>query len=1091
MEAAEAVAKVEEWLRAVHGPDMGAARGAAVRADAGRVRRVPEGWLVPYNSVAYLDEGRNEKQVFPPPSLIVRDPEGDLRQAHPHPGGLSIPVTYPGQESWREIVDPDYAAAGLGGLGVPSAVVAGWAKFTADGTKTGEERPNPDYRAGPIRRGYPAPDNQLETLLLFHVAGWLSRERFLIGLTGTEVYVPRDPETGKTHPSYWHAANSELRVFSSTKRLPPQEHGWWKVDIATLAIGAGFTAAPNLVINGGPATAHHQVSGAELAASLQKFPRFAPRADVDGRCPEAEAGLVRLAADTAARLGLSEPVPPPLGAATKARKRGYELTAEECRKTVIGESWQRRFTQPGLPSDWSANGLAPAYDNEGRVVPQVDTFGKYFAEDLPGFRYAWQRVTGAYLGFAIGEALGSQFDRPGQIGPLTQQLLFHTESVIRSPHREDPKAEDHFAEVARDGLLRWLHTQGVPFERADGWLVKVPELHAQRNPDPAELAAIVALSTGSPAAHLTGPAALVAALPAALTEGGPGSALSGGSRQAVRLLAGLTHHDETDLEAATYLAWLFEKALTKEDFSFPVWTLGREIFNDANTFQRGPSWSQLKAMAEESLPQFTQTGLPALKNPEDIGDGRSTLSVLGRAFAAISGYENDPEKAILRAVNQSGRGALTGALAGALIGARTGIPGLPEKWVEQLELRHAIENLASDAFFHFDRHSALFRYPEHWKQRYPRGGAGQKLDMKDPAVRSRLRGSLLAGAIGDALGAKTEFDSIERIREIAGPAGITDFIPAYGGIGRITDDTQMTLFTLEALIRAHVQRRRTGSATVEQSLQLAYQRWLHTQGVPWDRARGPKEDSPEADGWLVTNRELYSRRAPGLTCFGELERYGRTGVRAAVDRPVNNSKGCGGVMRAAPIALWSGNPSEVFDLGAESAALTHGHPSGFLSSGALAVIVQQLLRGKSLRAAVDVAMTELVRRPGHEEQLAALEQALALAGQGPPTPEKLESLGQGNVGETALSMSVYVALTTTDPNTALLASVNHSGDSDSTGSVCGNLVGAMYGERALRASWLDRLELREVIEQLAEDALAEFGPDTPSDDRWYLRYPAH
>lgn len=368
--------------------------------------------------------------------------------------------------------------------------------------------------------------------------------------------------------------------------------------------------------------------------------------------------------------------------------------------------------------------------------------------------------------------------------------------------------------------------------------------------------------------------------------------------------------------------------------------------------------------------------------------------------------------------------------------------------------------------------------------------------LQDPATRSRLRGSLLAGAIGDALGAKTEFDSIDRIREIAGPAGITDLIPAYGGIGRITDDTQMTLFTLEGLVRAHAgARREQGSfATafpVEQSLQLAYQRWLHTQGIAWERARGPRETSLEPDGWLVTNRELFSRRAPGLTCFGELEAYGRTGVRAGVDKPVNNSKGCGGVMRAAPVALWSDELAEVFRLGAESAALTHGHPSGYLSSGAFAVIVHELLLGKPLLDAVATARVDLEKYQGHEEQSVALDQALALAREGAPTPEKLETLGQGNIGETALSMSVYVALTTTDANSALLASVNHSGDSDSTGSVCGNLVGAMYGEEALRQDWLEKLELAEVIGRLADDALAEFGPDAPGDDRWYARYPAY
>ncbi|MEV6906335.1 ADP-ribosylglycohydrolase family protein [Amycolatopsis sp. NPDC051071] len=378
--------------------------------------------------------------------------------------------------------------------------------------------------------------------------------------------------------------------------------------------------------------------------------------------------------------------------------------------------------------------------------------------------------------------------------------------------------------------------------------------------------------------------------------------------------------------------------------------------------------------------------------------------------------------------------------------------------------------------------------------------------LQDPATFSRLRGSLYAGAIGDALGAKTEFDSIDRIREIAGPAGITGFIPAYGGIGRITDDTQMTLFTLEGLVRAHAGARgeqgtfATGRGEqgtfanvlpVEQSLQMAYQRWLHTQGVSWERARGPENTSLEPDGWLITNRELFSRRAPGLTCFSELEAYGKTGVRAGIDKPVNNSKGCGGVMRAAPVALWSDDLAEVFRLGAESAALTHGHPSGYLSSGTFAVIVHELLRGKPLLATIGTARAELEKYPGHEEQSVALDQALALAGQGAPTPEKLETLGQGNVGETALSMSVYVALATTDPNSALLASVNHSGDSDSTGSICGNLVGAMYGEEELQTDWLSKLELSEVIGQLADDALAEFGGTAPGDDRWYVRYPAY
>ena len=47
----------------------------------------------------------------------------------------------------------------------------------------------------------------------------------------------------------------------------------------------------------------------------------------------------------------------------------------------------------------------------------------------------------------------------------------------------------------------------------------------------------------------------------------------------------------------------------------------------------------------------------------------------------------------------------------------------------------------------------------------------------DP-VTDRIRASLLAGAIGDALGAPIGFDKISRIRSRHGAAGLRDFVPA-------------------------------------------------------------------------------------------------------------------------------------------------------------------------------------------------------------------------------------------------------------------------------------------------------------------------
>ncbi len=65
------------------------------------------------------------------------------------------------------------------------------------------------------------------------------------------------------------------------------------------------------------------------------------------------------------------------------------------------------------------------------------------------------------------------------------------------------------------------------------------------------------------------------------------------------------------------------------------------------------------------------------------------------------------------------------------------------------------------------------------------------------AYRDRVRGCLLGGAVGDALGAGIEFASLAEIRSGYGPDGVRGLTPAYGVAAPLTDDTQLTLFTAE------------------------------------------------------------------------------------------------------------------------------------------------------------------------------------------------------------------------------------------------------------------------------------------------------
>jgi len=350
----------------------------------------------------------------------------------------------------------------------------------------------------------------------------------------------------------------------------------------------------------------------------------------------------------------------------------------------------------------------------------------------------------------------------------------------------------------------------------------------------------------------------------------------------------------------------------------------------------------------------------------------------------------------------------------------------------------------------------------------------------------RFTGCLLGGAVGDALGWPVEFLSMDEIRRKYGREGILDFVEASGGIGAITDDTQMTLFTAEGLILA---KRRELETHVppqwESAVHQAYLRWLSTQGV----ALPGMVD----EGWLLSVSGLHHRRAPGSTFLSALE-SGRMGT---VDRPINNSKGCGGVMRAAPVGLFcaaqwnAGNEAmgakSAFDIGCAIAAITHGHPLGYLPAGFLAAVIFLVVSGRSVEDSIEGTLEILAGRPEQDKcRLAAeVQQAIRRKRNKKPCPETIERFGGGWVGDEALVISLYCALAAEgDFAKGVKLAVNHSGDSDSTGSITGNILGAQLGINAIPSRWLNTLEMRNVIEQVAVDTLKLYEDSGESRERY-------
>lgn len=321
--------------------------------------------------------------------------------------------------------------------------------------------------------------------------------------------------------------------------------------------------------------------------------------------------------------------------------------------------------------------------------------------------------------------------------------------------------------------------------------------------------------------------------------------------------------------------------------------------------------------------------------------------------------------------------------------------------------------------------------------------------------------------------------SLPEIRARYGDAGITGLDMGIGTKAEITDDTQMTIFTADGLLRSIASSREKGFPDFTGHVYKAYLRWLLTQGEKLPA------DCPAADdinnGWLMEIKGLYHRRAPGNTCIAAL----RNGIMGTIEKPVNNSKGCGGIMRAAPVGL-AADRDQSFLAGAQTAAITHGHPSGYLAAGTLSYIIRCIIDGMSIDRAAESSITELEKYDGSQECINAVEKALQLVSKGDPDAQKVSMLGEGWVAEETLSIAVYCSLACKDDfRKAVLLAVNHGGDSDSTGAVTGNILGAYLGIEAIPEVWSYGIELSAELRELAGD-LRKLYRDH---DIWRYKYP--
>ena len=354
----------------------------------------------------------------------------------------------------------------------------------------------------------------------------------------------------------------------------------------------------------------------------------------------------------------------------------------------------------------------------------------------------------------------------------------------------------------------------------------------------------------------------------------------------------------------------------------------------------------------------------------------------------------------------------------------------------------------------------------------------------------RYRGCLIGGAAGDAFGYPVEFLSLDEIIREYGENGITSY-RLKNEIAEISDDTQMTLFTATGLLLGITRARMRGiSAAPWDYVRYSYKDWYRTQ-----MERYPLDGYHYS--WLDDVPELFSRRAPGSTCLSALA----SDAAGTVENPINSSKGCGGIMRVAPVGLYCGrryNIDMADHIGAEVAALTHGHPLGYIPAAALTHIITLIVHhGCAVDEAI-AAMRTAIKGQHYDEKdvscfLSIIRTAVDLAHDSSVEDrEAIRMLGKGWVAEEALAIALFCSLRYSDNfSKAILAAVNHDGDSDSTGAITGNIIGAYVGFSGISNEWTRNLELKDIIIEIADDLfhdcrISEYGKE--EDPVWEEKY---
>ena len=306
--------------------------------------------------------------------------------------------------------------------------------------------------------------------------------------------------------------------------------------------------------------------------------------------------------------------------------------------------------------------------------------------------------------------------------------------------------------------------------------------------------------------------------------------------------------------------------------------------------------------------------------------------------------------------------------------------------------------------------------------------------LPSAARHDAVRGCLLGGAVGDALGAPVKFPDRETVLRRCGD-----------GTGGMTDDMQMTLFLAEDLLQATGEENRDPA----ELMNPVRQRRLKP------RVNEVDPSCRNLDNGLVREKRPGCRSAPGMSCLRAQE------DNVSSFRSCHHSNARGTVMRMTPVGLLL-EPEAAYEYGCRLSAIAQGHSTGISAGGAFAMLIAYLLPGASLEEALARVELHLRKRDEARETLAAL-RAAEKAG-------RITELGGGRGAEEALAIGVCCARK--HPRKfaeGVLEAVNISGGGSSAGAITGSILGVLNGEESIPEPWRRNLRGFDIVSRIADE----------------------